>query len=106
MMTRQGVFLRPRVAPAGLRIAAMLPNAGCGRPGLAVLQTIAVVGLAAAVVLAVHDAHMHSYRCGHETIIVDDRPVYYYQDRWEYYDAERGQWYYYREDPRRHRRLE
>jgi len=30
---------------------------------------------------------------------VDERPVYHYQDRWEYYDSESGHWYYYDSRP-------
>ncbi len=70
---------------------------GCGhRLALGVARVVAV-GVAAAAVLAGHDAHMHSHVCGHEYVIIEDREVYHYQGRWEYYDPDTGEWYEYEE---------
>ena len=57
-----------------------------------------IIGTAVAVI-AHHDAHRHYPGCGHEYIVIEDREVYQYQGRWEYYDEQTGEWYYYVEDP-------
>ncbi len=75
-----------------------LTQIGCGPRGFAAFRTVAAFA-AIATVLAVHDAHFHSHHCGHEYVYVDERPVYHYEDRWEYYDSESGHWYYYEGRP-------
>ena len=86
----------------GALFVVLVTQSGCGRMGMVaarVLVTAAVV----ATVLAVHDAHYHHHHCGHEYVIVDERDVYHYQGRWEYYDSHQDQWYEYRDfEPRRH----
>ncbi len=72
----------------------MLFNSGC-RVGAHILARTIVTAAVVAVVLAHHDAHYHDHHCGHRMIIVEDREVYQYQDRWEYYDSRHGEWYYY-----------
>lgn len=63
--------------------------------------TLARAALVTAVVaadvalIASHDAHYHSYGCGHYHGWRDGRTVYYYGGHWEYYDHHRGGWYYY-----------
>lgn len=77
----------------------VLTSVRCGRGGFMLAQA-AITMAAVATVIAVHDAHYHDYYCGHRYVVVEDRPVYYYQDRWEYYDAPSGRWYMYEELPR------
>ena len=59
----------------------------------AAIITAAVVGTAH--VLAHHDHHYHDHYCGHSRRWHDGRDVYYYQDRWEYYDPDTRRWYHY-----------
>ena len=73
-------------------------QSGCGRLGYHAVRTLVTVA-AVATVLAWHDSHFHSHHCGHEYVYVEERPVYHYQGRWEYYDAHNGPWYYYNERP-------
>ncbi len=85
-------------------VAALLTQPACGRHGgglfAARLFTAILMTAAVATVLALHDAHTHNYSCGHEYVIVEERPVYHYQGRWEYYDPGSGQWYQYDRRPR------
>jgi hypothetical protein len=73
-------------------------NAGCS-PRLAraaigaAFITAAIVGTAH--VLAHHDAHFHDDYCGHHRRYHDGHYVYHYNGYWEYYDHDRGRWYYY-----------
>ena len=87
-------LLRGAIA-AALITMVIAQSASCNRytAGLAfrALVTTAVV----ATVLASHDAHRHHHHCGHRFVVVEERPVYRYQGRWEYYDEERQRWYYY-----------
>lgn len=81
----------------------LMSSAGCS-PSMARFAAAAFVGTAAAVmILAAHDAHYHDAYCGHQVVVVEDRPVYYYQGHWEYYDPDTGEWYVYREPPVRYR---
>lgn len=57
-------------------------------------RTVATVAYVAYVV-SHHDDHYHHSTCGHPSVVVDGRHVHKYQDRWEYWDEERGEWYYY-----------
>lgn len=93
---------KSKMAVVALLFAALITQSGCGRAGFLaarILVTAAVV----ATVLAVHDSHYHSHHCGHEYVIVEERPVYRYEGRWEYYDDHEGQWYQYEELPHHHR---
>jgi hypothetical protein len=65
----------------------------------AAVLTAVIVGTAH--VLAHHDAHFHDEYCGHHRRWHDGRWVYYYEERWEYYDPDTGRWYYY-SDPDAH----
>lgn len=80
-------------------LAASLTSGGCGRGGFLLARTLVTVA-AVATVLAWHDAHYHHHHCGHEYVYVEERPVYRYQGRWEYYDPDSGRWYMYEELPR------
>ncbi|MFT7579031.1 MAG: hypothetical protein ACI9MR_000693 [Myxococcota bacterium] len=77
-------------------------QASCNRLGwqLAadIIGSVAQVAIAVAV-LASHDAHYHGHSCGHRYIYVEDRPVYEYEGRWEYYDEYDDRWYYYETYP-------
>ncbi len=76
-----------------------LAQMGCSPRGFAAFRTFAAFATVATI-LAAHDAHFHSHHCGHEYVYVDERPVYHYEGRWEYYDAQSGHWYYYEGQPR------
>ena len=58
-----------------------------------VIVAAAIIGTVA--VLAHHDAHFHDEYCGHERRYHEGHWVYYYGDRWEYYDPPSQRWYYY-----------
>ena len=83
---------------AALIVVLSLSQVSCGHGGFAAMRAVTAVAMVATV-LAVHDAHHHSHHCGHEYTYVEDRPVYYYEGRWEYYDNESGHWYYYDDTP-------
>jgi hypothetical protein len=81
-----------------LLVAGLMSQVGCGRLGYHALRTIVTVA-AVATVLSWHDAHHHHVHCGHEVVYVEERPVYNYEGRWEYYDPDSGTWYHYTERP-------
>jgi hypothetical protein len=87
-----------RIGIATLLISLVLAQSGCGRAGLHALRAISTIA-AVATILAVHDAHFHSHHCGHQYMMVEERPVYHYQGRWEYYDEHDANWYYYNGSP-------
>ena len=89
---------RIRIGLATLLITLVLAQSGCGRGGLHALRAIRTIAIVATI-LAVHDAHFHSHHCGHEYMLVEERPVYHYNGHWEYYDDHDGNWYYYNEPP-------
>ncbi len=60
-----------------------------------VAVNVAIIGVVTAMVE--HDSHYHSHSCGHRYTVHDGRDVYEYNGHWEYYDAETGGWYYYRQ---------
>jgi hypothetical protein len=64
-----------------------------GAVAAATLWSAAVIGTV--VVLEDHDAHRHGAACGHYRRWHDDRWIYKYDDRWEYYDAPTARWYVY-----------
>jgi hypothetical protein len=64
----------------------------------AAVVTAVIVGTAH--VLAHHDGHFHDEHCGCQRRWHSGRWVYYYEDRWEYYDPDSGRWYYYAEPER------
>ncbi len=80
-------------------LALLLPTtqAGCGRTGWEVFGAFAEVALYVAVEAALHahDHHLHHSHCGHRYIYYQDRAVYEYEGRWEYYDYDNDTWYYY-----------
>jgi hypothetical protein len=81
----------------GLSLIA-IPAAGCGRTGWELFGTLAEVAAYVAVealIHARHDAHFHHRHCGHRYVFHDDRAVYEYEGRWEFYDDTSGTWYYY-----------
>ncbi len=84
-----------RIAVIAALFAFMVVNTGCTRLGARILARTIVTAAVVATVLAYHDAHYHHHHCGHRMVIVERREVYHYQDRWEYYDADGGRWYYY-----------
>jgi hypothetical protein len=96
--------MRRAVSVAAL-VAALLGTSGClvsprgaqavGSVAAAALWTAAVVGTVT--VLAYHDAHFHHDQCGHYRRWHEDRWVYYYGGRWEYYDQTSATWYVYAE---------
>ena len=90
-------FLKPLVA-ATLVLTLMGGSAGC-HPRFARLIAAGLIAVAAVAVVAHHDAHFHDRYCGHSYVVVEDRDVYEYEGRWEYYDEGSGQWYYYEEPP-------
>ena len=70
----------------------------CGpRAARALFNTAIVVAavVGTAYVLSHHDNHYHSHHCHCDRRWHDGHYVYYYQDRWEYYDYEQGVWYAY-----------
>ena len=87
------------MAVAALLITLTLTTSGCGRMGYLAMRTAITVATVATIVHW-HDSHFHHHHCGHEYVYVEDRPVYHYQGRWEYYDQESGHWYQYEELPR------
>lgn len=90
--------IRSVAAPVLLASLATAPLTGCSREGWELAGDLAAIAVATAVYVAVlsdHDAHYHSAYCGHQHAYVDHHPVYYYEGRWEYYDGNRGRWYYY-----------
>ena len=90
-------FWRPLVVAA--LIATLLgSSAGC-HPQFARVIAASLIAVAAVAVLAHHDDHFHHHHCGHTYVVVEEREVYHYQDRWEYYDEGTGEWYYYDEPP-------
>jgi hypothetical protein len=90
----------PRRVAAALLVAFTLSAtaSGCGRTGWELfgraVEAVAYVAVTA-MVLAAHDHHHHSAYCGHTYVVYEQRPVYYYGGRWEYYDAGADTWYYY-----------
>jgi len=91
---------RMKLIVAALLLTVFIGGSGCNRYGWQVLGTIAEVAAyvaVTAVVLAAHDAHYHNHHCGHRYVVYEDRPVYYYEGRWEYYDPYEGTWYVYPE---------
>jgi len=92
-----GGWLGGLLVPALLLALAQAPGA-CS-PRMAQFMAGALIVGAAVAVVAHHDAHFHHHHCGHEYVIVEDREVYEYQGRWEYYDDSTGQWYYYEDEP-------
>ena len=89
---------RTRLLIAALLISSFVGSAGCNRYGWQMLGSLVEVAAYVAVtalVLASHDAHYHSYHCGHRYVVYEDHPVYDYGGRWEYYDAYEDTWYYY-----------
>ena len=71
---------------------------GCTREGwqlMGALAEVAIYVAVTAVVIAHHDAHYHNHYCGHRWVVYEERPVYYYEGRWEYYDHYQDTWYYY-----------
>ncbi|MCC6620196.1 MAG: hypothetical protein IT385_03015 [Deltaproteobacteria bacterium] len=89
---------RIKLVVAALLIASFMGSAGCNRHGWYIfgelVEVAAYVAITAAV-LAAHDAHYHHYHCGHHWVVYEERPVYHYQGRWEYYDPYARTWYYY-----------
>lgn len=85
------------LVPAFLLALVQLPGA-CS-PRMAQFMAGAVIVGAAVAVVAHHDAHYHHRHCGHHYVVVEDREVYEYEGRWEYYDESTGEWYYYEEPP-------
>ena len=83
---------------AALLSLALATSSGCGRMGGVVVRAMVATAVVATV-LAAHDAHYHHHHCGHHFVIVEDREVYEYEGRWEYYDPYDGQWYAYDEPP-------
>ncbi|MBL8786161.1 MAG: hypothetical protein JNJ59_14780 [Deltaproteobacteria bacterium] len=96
---------RSRSLTLGLVLAVLpltLTTQGCNRYGWEIFRgavEVAAYVAVTAMVLAAHDAHYHSYHCGHHYVVVENRPVYEYQGRWEYYDPHEDTWYYYPEGP-------
>lgn len=89
---------RIKLVVAALLITTFLGSSACNRYGWQVLGGLVEVAAYVAVtalVLAAHDGHYHHHHCGHRWVAYEDRPVYYYQDRWEYYDPYSRTWYYY-----------
>lgn len=86
------------LVPVVLLALVQAPNSACS-PRMAQFMAGALIVGATVAIIAHHDAHHHSPYCGHEYVVVEDREVYQYQGRWEYYDDETGEWYYYTEDP-------
>ena len=80
------------VGALGLVSSACTPRA-FRMAATAAVVTAAIVGTAH--VLAHHDAHFHHAGCGCRRHYHDGHWVYYYGDRWEYYDDYSGNWYYY-----------
>ena len=79
-------------------LALVILAQGC-RP-MAYFATRAIITAAVvAGVLATHDAHYHDHHCGHDYVYLDQREVYHYEDRWEYYDPHDGHWYHYENPP-------
>jgi len=76
----------------------LLGQFGCTRHGLHVFRAVATVAVYAAI-LATHDSHYHNHHCGHTYVVHDNRPVYHYQGRWEYYEPDTGNWYHYDRRP-------
>lgn len=74
---------------------AVSTGTSCNRYMAGFMVQAIVATAVVATVLAAHDAHFHSHHCGHSYVIVEERPVYHYEERWEYYDEESGRWYYY-----------
>jgi hypothetical protein len=42
-----------------------------------------------------HDPHLHHVHCGHYRRWHRERWVYYYDQRWEYFDAHRDSWFFF-----------
>lgn len=86
--------MRNLILVTALALGLGASSAGCSpRMFGAAVAAAAIVGTVA--VLAHHDAHFHDEYCGHERRYHHGRWVYYYGDRWEYYDQGNGSWYYY-----------
>lgn len=86
--------MRKLALAAALALALGSATTGCSpRMFGAAVAAAAIIGTVA--VLAHHDAHFHDEYCGHSRRYHEGRWVYYYGDRWEYYDHGTGNWYYY-----------
>lgn len=91
-----------RLLVLALVVTLSASTAACNRYGWALFGDVVETALTAAVVVAVlahHDRHFHSAHCGHRYVVVESRPVYDYDGRWEYYDDYDGRWYYYPDGP-------
>lgn len=89
---------RTKLLIAALLITLFAGSAGCNRYGWQLFGAVAEAAVYVAVtalVLSTHDAHYHSHHCGHHYVVYEERPVYHYQGRWEYYDPYAETWYYY-----------
>ena len=85
----------------GIALTAVLGSGtGCNRYGWEIFRGVAEIATYVAVtamVLSWHDHHYHHHGCGHQYVVYESRPVYHYNDRWEYYDDRAETWYYYPE---------
>ncbi|MCA9514013.1 MAG: hypothetical protein KC635_03640 [Myxococcales bacterium] len=91
-----------RLLVLALVVSLFASTTACNRYGWQLFGDVVETAVAAAIVVAVlshHDHHYHSYRCGHRYVMVESRPVYYYDGHWEYYDSYSGRWYYYPDGP-------
>jgi len=88
-MKRRGILV---ALAATVSVACVAPR-GVHHLAAAAIWTAAIAGNV--VILVAHDAHLHSETCGHYRRWQDGRWIYYYEQRWEYFDDTSGQWYYY-----------
>ncbi len=84
-----------RLALIALFVSLFAIGPGCNRHTMHLLADVAFTAVAVAALVAVHDAHYHNHYCGHRYVYHEGHPVYFYEDRWEYYEERDGNWYYY-----------